>query len=108
MLDVLSVGHGHMKVTITPGDKVELEKAQRMITDMLARGFSIFVEMADGSTRRVKKFDARKFCYYIDPPDVLDEAPVAAKKPAKGRAKRYAEVPIAKARATAIGRTAGG
>lgn len=116
-LDVLSTGHGHMKVTITPGDDAERDKAKRMIEDMLKRGFSIFVELDNGETRRVKKFDPDKFVYYVDPPEEIPEpevataAPAAGPKPSKAKkaAKRpYRAVPAGSARATAVGRSAGG
>lgn len=112
VLDVLSTGHGHMKVTITPGDTAEIEKARRMIEDMLQRGFSIFVETDDGETRRVKKFDSKRMIYYIDPPDTIEApepAAAAAPPPAKrAKAPKYAERPVASSRATAVGRSAGG
>jgi hypothetical protein len=117
-LDVLSTGHGHMKVTITPGDQEEQDKARRMIEDMLKRGFSIFVELDDGTTRRVKKFDTKRLIYYIDPPDEITEPEplptkglVAGKGPAPTKPpkrKPYRAVPVAGARATAVGRSAGG
>jgi hypothetical protein len=114
-LDVLSTGHGHMKVTITPGDEAEQDKARRMIEDMLKRGFSIFVELDDGTTRRVKKFDAKRLIYYIDPPDEIAESEPTAAAPApkagkgaKATKRPYKAVPVAGARATAVGRSAGG
>jgi len=112
-LDVLSTGHGHMKVTITPGDKAEQDKARRMIEDMLKRGFSIFVELDNGETRRVTAFDPERLIYYVDPPDELPDevATATAPEPAPKakRAKRpYRAVPVAGARATAVGRSAGG
>lgn len=111
-LDVLSVGHGHMKLTITPGDDAEAAKARTVIEDLLMRGAAIFVEQADGSTRRVKKFDAKKMVYYIDPPDELPEPepqpePTATPK-TTARKRELVGVPVGRARATAVGRMAGG
>lgn len=102
-LDVLSVGHGHLKITITEGDAVEIEKARRIITDMLERGYSIFVEQPDGSTKRVKKFDPKKMVYVID--DTMETVPAKKAPPRKQPTK---EVPVAQSKATAVGRTAGG
>lgn len=111
-LDVLNVGKGHLKMTFAEGDEVELEKAKRVITDMLARGYSIFVETGDG-VQRVRSFNPERNTYIIDDYGVehfhakdtgTDEAPEVTKK--RGRSKK--EVPVKDAKATAVGRAAGG
>lgn len=43
-LDVLSTGRGHLRLEIPQNDELEAEKAARIVVDMLARGYSIFVE----------------------------------------------------------------
>lgn len=92
VIDVLSVGRGHMRVEIPENDPAQLEKARLMIEDMLKRGYSIFIETSDGKTRRVKKFNPKRMTYLIDAPDDLGKV----------------ETPVAKSKATAVGRTAGG
>lgn len=102
-LDVLSVGKGHLRLTITEGNEEEAENARRIIEDMLARGASIFVEREDGSTRRVKKFDPKRMVYLIDDvPEGQKPTPAARKKIPKKA------VPVSKASATVVGRSAGG
>lgn len=95
-LDVLSVGSGHVRIEIAEGDEAAIERARQMIEEMMGRGFSIFVEQPDGTTSRVKKFNPKKMVYIIDEPGAK-----AKRKPTK-------EVPVGKAKATAVGRTAGG
>lgn len=98
-LDVLSVGRGHLRVTADPNDPASIEKVKGIISDMLKRGASIFIELDSGETKRVKRFNPTKMTYLIDESDVIDAL-------ASGTTKR--EVPVASARATAVGRTAGG
>ena len=90
-LSVLNTGAGDIEIKFDKDKPEELEKAKAMITDMLKRGYAIFIEDEMGETRRVKAFDAEK-CAYI-----VKDAP-----------KEEAEVPVKKARATAVGRSAGG
>jgi hypothetical protein len=105
-LDVLNVGHGHLKLTITEGDAAEIAKARRIIEDMMARGFAIFVETPKGLTR-VKRFNSRRMTYVID--DTMDTTPAAEAPPrVKKTARRSREVRATKTKATAIGRSAGG
>lgn len=97
-LDILSVGRGHLKLTFAEGDDVEIEKAKRVIEDMIKRGFAIFVETEDGGTKRVKRFNKKNFTYIID--DTIDTVS-AEKSPTR-------EVAADKVKATGVGRTAGG
>lgn len=105
-IDILSTGRGHLKLEITEGNAVEIEKARRIIEDMIHRGYAIFVEDAKG-LHRVRRFNPKKMTYVID--DTMETTP-AAPEPAKraGRGRKTREVPATTARATAVGRTAGG
>lgn len=119
-LHVLSVGRGHLTLNITEGNEAEIDLARKVITDMMARGYAIFVEDADGSAvYRVKEFNPAKMVYIIDAPDdapddtiTIPEDVTPADTPPKasrrGRKKATKEVPVSGARATAVGRTAGG
>lgn len=102
-LDVLSTGHGDIRLRIDESDEEGIEKARKTINDMLERGYSIFVERKDGSTSRVKRFDKRRLEYIIEEPP--DEVAGASKPKGKPKQKR---VPATKSKATAVGRTAGG
>lgn len=127
VLDILSVGRGHLRLVVDPSDPKGVEDARRTIEDMMARGYSIFVETDDG-TKRVKAFNAKRMTYLIDPPTPAADDPLAPQDAAaniadglrpcgcgpRGRHKRSCplsgrvEVPVHKAKATAVGRTAGG
>ena len=87
-LDVLNTGYGDFELSFNPDKPDEVQKAKETITDMLKRGYAIFVRKGE-ETFRVRKFDANKNVYII------------GSTPAE-------EVPIAQARATAVGRSAGG
>src|SRR3989442_12762068 len=87
-IDVLNDGFGDLELSFDPNKPDEVEKAKQTITDMLKRGYAIFVRQGK-ETFRVRKFDVDKNVYII------------GSTPAE-------EVPIAETRATAVGRSAGG
>ena len=89
---MLSTGSGDFEMRFNQDNPEEVQKAKETITDMLRHGYTIFVHEGEGpeaTTKRVRKFDPDKNVYIIGstPPE---------------------EVPVAKARATAVGRSAGG
>src|SRR5207245_1360454 len=81
------LGTAILKLTFDPNKPDEVQKAKETITDMLKRGYAIFVRQGK-ETLRVRKFDANKNVYII------------GSTPAE-------EFPIAETRATAVGRSAG-
>jgi cysteinyl-tRNA synthetase len=87
-IDVLNTGYGDFELSFNPDSPEEVQKAKETITDMLKRGYAIFVRQGK-ETFRVRKFDVDKNVYII------------GSTPAE-------EVPVAQTRATAVGRSAGG
>jgi cysteinyl-tRNA synthetase len=87
-MDVLNTGRGDFEMRFDPDKPEEVEKAKQTITDMLKRGYAIFVRQGN-ETFRVRRFDADK-CV-----DIIGSTPAE-------------EVPIRETRATAVGRSAGG
>lgn len=87
-IDVLNTGYGDFELRFDPNKPDEVERAKQTITDMLKRGYAIFVRQGK-ETLRVRKFDMDRNVYII------------GSTPAE-------EVPITEARATAVGRSAGG
>lgn len=87
-VDVLNTGYGDFELSFDPNRPDEVQKAKETITDMLKRGYAIFIRQGT-ETFRVRKFDPDKNVYII------------GSTPAE-------EVPIAETRATAVGRSAGG
>src|SRR5204863_2897802 len=87
-LDVLNTGYGDVELRFNPDKPDEVQKAKETITDMLKRGYAIFV-LQGQETFRVRKFDVNRNVYII------------GSTPAE-------EVPIAEAKAIAVGRSAGG
>jgi hypothetical protein len=87
-LDVLNTGYGDFELSFDPNKPDDVQKAKETITDMLKRGYAIFVQQGK-ETFRVRKFDADKNVYII------------GSTPAE-------EIPIAETRAIAVGRSAGG
>jgi hypothetical protein len=64
MLEVLSVGHGDLKLSFDPGNEDDTQKAKAIIEEMLRKGYSIFVE-TDVGPARVQRFSAERMAYII-------------------------------------------
>lgn len=123
-LEILNVGAGHRTVEFDPENEAERERIGAMITDMIKRGVSIFVEVG-GSHVRVRRFLSQFHVYVIDEPEeraareAADEARPRGTQAAAlchcGRPKRHrgahfkAKVlAVQRTRAVAVARTAGG
>jgi len=63
-IDVLNTGYGDFELRFDPDKPEDVQKAKETITDMLRRGYAIFVRQGQ-ETRRVRKFDADKNVYII-------------------------------------------
>jgi hypothetical protein len=96
-LDILNCGAGHLKFSFDGSDPLEIEKAKRVIEDMLRRGYALFVEV-DGELHKAEGFDPETTSYIIS-----EGADPSAKR--KGRKRK---VPAGSARATGVGPTSGG
>lgn len=105
-LDVLNCGEGHLEIRYDQDDPIETERAKRVIQDMLKRGYALFIEGKDKALIRVKKFVPKAGTFIIaDGPAV---PPEAEPLPTKARGGRLKVLPMHKAKATAVGRSAGG
>ena len=120
-IDVLNVGLGHLKLSYNAKDPIERDRAKRMIEQMFQRGYALFVEIKKGDFRRVERFDPKHDTYILGDVPAGSEADVALAapppelcrcgRPAGHRGPHLKDkraVPATKARATAVGRTAGG
>lgn len=111
-LDVLNIGAGHLKFRFNKDDAEDTEKAKRVITDMLKRGYMLFV-LVDGEQKRVRQFDPEKEEYILEEPEIIPEPqspPSASSEPRMRttRSEPKRRVSLRKARATGVGPTAGG
>lgn len=103
-LDVLNCGEGHLEIKFHHNDAIECERAKRIIQDMLKRGYALFVHGTDDALIRVKRFVADKGLYIIaDGPTIPPETLPPSKNKPKER-----QIPAARAKATVVGRSAGG
>lgn len=104
-LDVLNCTDGDTKLTFDTSSPIEVDKARRVITDMLRRGYSIFVEV-EGTTKRVMEFDAARGEYLVSwGPEDPAEAPADSAIPTPRGRRR---VKAAGSSATSVALTAGG
>ena len=107
-LSVLNVGKGDVEITFDKDDPLEIERAKRIIQDMLRRGYSLFIEV-DGKLKPVKKFDPAREVYKIaDGALYVGDQMEAAGTGKRGRPKKTVDVPMRKTRATGVAPTAGG
>lgn len=114
-IDVLNTGRGHLTISFDPTNAIELEQARATITDMLRRGYMLFIEHPDKTVSRVTQFDDKAGYYIIgNTPDPLPDGAVpyplespGSQAPRQKRGRKVA-VPMTKAKVTAIGPSAGG
>lgn len=110
-IDILNTGEGHMEIKLNEDDPISMERAKRIITDMIKRGYALFVHGKNNVLCRVKRFDPKKMVYIIgDGPEIPTEAIPAEETKAEkvDRQKGYRQVPASRAKVTVVGRSAGG
>lgn len=110
ILSVLNVGAGDIRVTFNQHDRGERDKALAMLQDMQKRGYAILVQLDDGTYVRAKEIDAARGCYIVQLPDGGSHEAAEPVEPApkrRGRPRKVA-IPVTKARATGVARSAGG
>ncbi|HWD39781.1 MAG TPA: hypothetical protein VG944_13105 [Fimbriimonas sp.] len=124
-LRVLSVGHGDMKISFDSANPQELERAKKVVTDLLRQGYAIMVEVGRNDKgpiyQRATGFDPETMEYLVvgDPPvdatfrppqsaTSLDAGPVLPPSTrGRGRPRGPSRVP-ASSPSVAVARTAGG
>jgi hypothetical protein len=73
MLDVLSVGKGELTIAIGDSNKDRAD-AQRLIEEMLRKGYTLFVEGPGGDQLKVTKFLPGQMAYVVvGTPDVVPD-----------------------------------
>ena len=110
-LGILNVGAGDTKLTFDPSKPAEVKRAAAAVTDMLRRGFAIFVEVGQDDRgplyRRAQSFDPETCEYLIvgAPEEAMAISPAPR---ARGKRKATKRVPARETRAVAVARSAGG
>jgi hypothetical protein len=119
---ILNVGAGDTKLSFDPKNPAEVERAAKIVKDMIRRGFALLIEVGRDDKgplyRRAHDFDETTNEYIIagtpgEAEDKIDEQEPASplRKGRKGGARRKAapvRVPAAKTNAVTVARTAGG
>lgn len=125
-LSLLNVGTGDTKISFDPdGPEQDRKTAAALVKDMIRKGYAVLVEVGRDDKgplyRRAKDFD-EKTCEYIVaglPPEESDlnqiadaqeepSAPRGRPKPSRKRKSTTSRVPAGRAKAVAVGKTAGG
>lgn len=108
-LDILNVGEGDMKIVFDEKNLLETERAKRIIQDMIKRGYALFVHGADNTLIRVKKFLPATGEYIIaDGPTIPPDTEPVIPKSKAGKEPAARKLKMHKAKATVVGRSAGG
>lgn len=72
-IGILNVGAGDTKLSFDKDNPMERARSARIVTDMLRRGYVLFVDTGGKNYQRVLKFD-ESVCEYI----IADMDPIAA------------------------------
>jgi hypothetical protein len=111
-LEILNVGDGHTEIVVDRSNPIELERASRIIEDMLKRGYALFVHGKGDVLTRVKRFDKKHKAYIVGAEATVPAEPLEPKNSPVVTMKRgkfkEASVPIESAKVTVVGRSAGG
>jgi hypothetical protein len=114
-IEILNVSDGDTKISFDTNNPADIERARKIIPDMLKRGYALFVEV-NGQLERVESFDPATSEYIVRMPweaewegkleKPAEELPASD---AKGKKKeRKVRLPMKTNKVTAIGRSAGG
>lgn len=95
----LSPGDGHMEIKLVDATPADLARAKTVVETMIRSGCAVFVETADGKTRRAIGFDEKALAYRV-----ADDVPAEG----GGTKKGVVSVPMKEAKATGTGLVAGG
>jgi hypothetical protein len=126
-LGILNVGAGDTKLSFDKKKPAERERAAKIVTDMLRRGYAILIQVGTKAGKplyqRAESFDA-KTCEYIivgTPPDVdqdirtetqaqpeLKHEPKAETRRGKKIGPPRVRIPAERTNAVAVARSAGG
>jgi hypothetical protein len=109
---ILNVGDGDTKLTFDPTKPAERKRAASVVTDMLKRGFAIFVQVGEKDGKplysRAETFDPETCEYLIvgTPEENTDEpSPAPGKRRGRPPGTR---IKAESTRTVAVGRSAGG
>lgn len=116
---ILNVGAGDTKLSFDPSNPGEVERAGRIVKDMLRRGFAILIEVGSDDKgrplyRRASDFDETTAEYIIagapeETEELSVEEPASTPRKAAPRGKTSPRrVPAASTNAVSVARTAGG
>ncbi len=116
-LAILNVGKGDTKLSFDPEKPAEVERANKVVTDMLRAGYAIMVQVGERDGKplymRAEGFDAKTNEYLIvgapetkhEPMDVSD---ILAGTPRRKRQPKTTRVKASETRAVGVARMAGG
>jgi hypothetical protein len=110
-IDVLNTGLGHNEIHIDGSNVIELERASRIIKDMLKRGYALFVHGKENELVRVKRFDEKHKVYIIGAEATLSPEVETVTQPVLNKHGKKTDdkaVPVGSAKVTSVGRSAGG
>lgn len=121
---ILNVGEGDLKLSFDPANPMEQIQAGKTVTDMLRRGYALFVEVGqtdEGQPKyaRVYQFDEEKREYIIagdgvdntpseEEPPMYDGDEGGTPEPKRKRGRPTTRVKAEDAKGVGVARTAGG
>lgn len=107
-IDALSTGAGDIKLCWNANDPMEVERAKRVIEDMLKRGYALFIQSEGGKLTKVKRFKPDTCEYVIAAGATIDPELARAVEKARPADPPEAAVKMSRSKVIAVGRSAGG
>lgn len=107
-IDALSTGAGDIKLTWNANDPMEVERAKRVVQDMLKRGYALFIQAKGGQLTKIKKFDAAKAEYLIASGATIDPEKAEKVRSVRPKDPPLEAVKMSRSKVVAVGRSAGG
>lgn len=112
---ILNVGAGDTKISFDPSNPADVERASRIVKDMIRRGYALLIEIGTNEKgpiyQRAHDFDEKTAEYIVvgvsETKEANEQPPRAPRRKAAGR-KTQTRIPASGAKAVAVARVAGG
>lgn len=107
IIEILNVGTGDTKISFDKNNPEDVERAKKIIPDMIKRGYALFCEI-NGKLERVESFNPDTEDYIVRMPWETEWEGEIEPPKTKAEKQKKAKVKMRAGKVIAVGRTAGG